>query len=149
MKPHSIKRWLLTVGLLAWAAAYAPAQSAASNKLTDSRVFPWDGISAKTAPNGAVGHNVLKGTLKTGEAIAVHETIQPAGTVPNPAHRIQHSEVIVVEEGALEFVHDGKAERASAGSVIYVAFGTLHTLKNVGHGPAKYVVVQVGGDTGR
>ncbi len=149
MKQHSIKRLLLAAGLLAWATAHALAQSAASNALAGSRVFTLDRITAKTAPNGAVGHNIFKGTLKTGEVIALHETVQPAGTVPNPVHRIQHSEVIVVEEGTLEFVHDGKAERAGVGSAIYVAFGTLHTLKNVGRGPAKYIVLQIGGDTGK
>jgi len=104
-------------------------------------------MTAKTAPNGAVGRNVFTGTLATGEAVALHETMQPAGTVPNPMHRIQHSEVIVVQEGTLEFEHDGKAERAGPGSIIYVALGTLHTIKNVGDGPARYVVVQIGGDT--
>jgi len=104
-------------------------------------------LTAKTAPNGAVGRNVFTGTLATGEAVAVHETMQPAGTVPSPVHRIQHSEVIAVEEGTLEFEHDGKAERAGAGSIIYVAVGTLHAIKNVGDGPAKYVVIQIGGDT--
>ena len=76
----------------------------------------------------------------------MHETTQPAGTVPNPAHRIQHSEVIVVEEGTLEFDHDGKAERAGVGGIIYVALGTLHAVKNVGSGPARYVVIAIGGD---
>jgi quercetin dioxygenase-like cupin family protein len=55
--------------------------------------------------------------------------------------------VIVVEEGTLEFEHDGKTDRAAAGSIIYVALGTLHTIKNVGGGPARYVVIQIGGDT--
>jgi len=73
--------------------------------------------------------------------------MQPAGTVPNPAHRIQHSEIIVVEEGTLEFDHDGKAERADAGSIIYVVPGTLHTVRNVGASAAQYVVIQLGGDT--
>ena len=62
-------------------------------------------------------------------------------------HAIQHSEFIVVQEGTLEFDHDGKAERAGPGSIIYVAFGTVHSVKNMGDGPAKYVVIQVGGDT--
>ena len=96
-----------------------------------------------------MGRSVFTGTLATGEAVAVHETKQPAGTAPNPAHRIQHSELIVVQQGTLEFKHDGKTERAGAGSIIYVAFGTLHPVKNVGDGPAKYVVIQIGGDTGK
>jgi quercetin dioxygenase-like cupin family protein len=62
-------------------------------------------------------------------------------------HKIQHSEFIVVEQGTLEFEHDGKAERAGPGSIIYVAFGTEHAIKNAGDGPAKYVVIQIGGDT--
>jgi quercetin dioxygenase-like cupin family protein len=55
--------------------------------------------------------------------------------------------LIVVQEGTLEFQHDGVAERAGAGSIIYVALGTLHAVKNIGDGPAKYVVIQIGGDT--
>jgi mannose-6-phosphate isomerase-like protein (cupin superfamily) len=35
------------------------------------------------------------------------------------------------------------------GGVIFVASGTLHTVRNVGEGTAKYCVVQVGGDTKR
>lgn len=116
-------------------AAAAGAQSASSNRLANSRVFSYDEMIAKTAPNGAIGRNVFTGTLATGEAVAVHETTQPVGTVPNPAHRIQHSELIVVQEGTLEFLHDGKAERAGPGSIIYVAFGTQHSVRNVGNGP--------------
>jgi len=121
-------------------------EPAPANPLTKSRVFAYDDMVAKTSANGAVGRNVFTGTLATGETVGVHETMQPAGTAPNPAHRIHHSEVIVVEEGTLEFIHDGKTERANAGSIIYVAFGTLHQVKNVGDGPAKYVVIQIGGD---
>jgi len=133
--------------MLACAASASAQQSPAKNPLAASRVFAYDDMIPKTAPNGAVGRNVFTGTLATGEAIAVHETMQPAGTVPNPAHRIQHSELIVVEQGTLDFMHDGKTERAGAGSIIYVAFGTLHSVKNVGDGPARYVVIQIGGDT--
>jgi len=142
-----MSRPFLTAWLLACAATYCAAQSAGTNPLATARVFSFDETTAKTASNGSVGRSVFNGTLATGEAVAVHETMQPAGTAANPAHRIQHSEVIVVEEGTLEFEHDGKAERAAAGSIIYVALGTLHTLRNVGDGPARYVVVQIGGDT--
>jgi quercetin dioxygenase-like cupin family protein len=137
--------FLLFVSALTCAATAA--QSPDANPLAAARVFSYDAMVPKTAPNGAVGRSVFSGTLATGESVAVHETMQPAGTAPNPAHRIQHSEVIIVEEGTLEFQHDGKTERAIPGSVIYVAYGTLHAVRNVGDGPAKYVVVQIGGDT--
>ena len=132
---------------VALACSLACAQTVNSNPLAAARVFPYEQMPARTAQNGAVGRSVFTGTLATGEAVAVHETMQPAGTVPNPPHRIHHSEVIVVEQGTVEFDHDGKAERAGPGSIIYVAFGTLHTVRNAGDGPAKYVVVQIGGDT--
>jgi quercetin dioxygenase-like cupin family protein len=143
--------FLFLPALACCAAATAQATQAAptapANPLAAARVFSYDDMTPKTAANGAVGRNVFSGTLATGEAIAVHETMQPAGTVPNAAHRIQHSELIVVQEGTLEFQHDGQTERATAGSIIYVAFGTLHAVKNIGDGPAKYVVIQIGGDT--
>jgi quercetin dioxygenase-like cupin family protein len=142
-----MRRILLALAIPGLSCATAFAQSTGTNPLATARVFSFDEMTAKTAPNGAVGRSVFNGTLATGEAVAAHESIQPAGTVPNPAHRIQHSEVIVVEEGTLEFDHDGKVERAAAGSIIYVAFGTLHAIRNVGDGPARYVVVQIGGDT--
>jgi len=125
----------------------ASAQTAAGNPLARPRVFAFARMTPKTAPNGAVGRNVFNGTLATGEAVAVHETMQPAGTRANPPHRIRHSEILVVEQGTLAFEHDGLSERAGPGDIIYVAFGTLHTIKNAGDGPAKYVVIQIGGDT--
>jgi quercetin dioxygenase-like cupin family protein len=142
-----MKAILLALAVPGLSCAVACAQTAAANPLATARVFSFDEVPAKTAPNGSVGRHVFNGTLATGETVAVHETTQPAGTLSNPAHRIEHSEVIVVEEGTLEFEHDGKAERAAAGSIIYVALGTLHAVKNVGEGPAKYVVIQIGGDT--
>jgi quercetin dioxygenase-like cupin family protein len=125
----------------------AAAQAPNSNPLAAARVFNSDEATPRTAPNGAVGRSIFSGTLATGETVAAHETMQPAGTAPNPAHRIQHSELIIVQEGTVEFEHDGKSERAGAGSVIYVAMGTMHTLKNIGDSPAKYIVIQIGGDT--
>jgi mannose-6-phosphate isomerase-like protein (cupin superfamily) len=52
-----------------------------------------------------------------------------------------------VIEGALLFEHDGKSEKVGPGGVIFVAVGTMHTVKNVGSVPAKYMVLQIGGDT--
>lgn len=140
---------LYTVLVLTCASIAAGAQTSDLNPLAAARVFSYDEMPAKTAQNGSVGRRVFAATLATGEAVSVHETLQPARTKPNPQHRIQHSEIIVVQRGTLAFEHDGKTEPASAGSVIYVAPGTLHTIENIGHGPAQYVVVQIGGDVRR
>jgi mannose-6-phosphate isomerase-like protein (cupin superfamily) len=115
--------------------------------LGQSRVFPLEQMPVRTMANGGKSRDVLRGALATGEVIGVHESEQPAGMAPNPPHTIQHTEVIVVLEGTVAFEHEGKSERVGPGGVIFVAMGTLHTLRNVGEGSAKYCVVQVGGDT--
>jgi quercetin dioxygenase-like cupin family protein len=109
-------------------------------------VFVLEEMPVRKTANGGESWDVMHGALATGEVVGVHESEQPAGATPVPLHTIQHSELIVVREGTLGFEHDGKVEKVGPGGVIYVAMGTLHRLKNVGDGPAKYVVVAVGGD---
>jgi mannose-6-phosphate isomerase-like protein (cupin superfamily) len=125
----------------------AAAQTSETNPLTASRAFLYERMPVTANPNGSEGRKVVTGTLATGEAIGIHESMQPVGMKPNPAHAIQHTEVIVVEQGTLEFLHDGKTERVGPGGIIYVAFGTTHAVKNAGDVPARYVVIQIGGDT--
>jgi mannose-6-phosphate isomerase-like protein (cupin superfamily) len=137
---------MVCAALLALQCGMSQAQTSGANQLASSRVFAYEQMPVKTSPNGAEGRVVASGTLATGEAVRVHETMQPVGMVPNPAHANQHSELIVVQQGTLEFQHDGKIERAGTGGIIYVALGTTHAVKNVGDVPAKYVVIQIGGD---
>jgi len=133
------------------AGAQTPVTAAASpavtqNPLTSSSVFPYEQMTVKKAANGTEGRNAFSGTLATGETIGVHESMQPVGTPPVDLHRIGHSELIVVQEGTVAFEHDGKEERVGPGGLVYVAFGTVHRIKNVGDVPAKYVVIAIGGD---
>lgn len=114
--------------------------------LSESKVYDFSALPARKMANGGESRDVVTGTLATGEAVSIHESMQPAGLPPNPAHAISHSEFIFVQEGTLEYRHDGKVERAGPGSVIYVAYGTMHAVKNIGDGPAKYAVIAIGGD---
>jgi len=125
----------------------AASATTGTGALAHAGAFPFDQMTVRKMPNGGESRDVLRGALATGEVIGVHESTQPAGAEPNPAHAIQHSELIMVQQGTVLFLHDGKSETVGPGGVIYVAFGTLHQLKNIGDGPAKYVVVQIGGDT--
>jgi len=94
--------------------------------------------------NGGESRDSIRGVLVSGEAVSVHESSQPAGMKANPQHVIQHSEIITVVEGTVAFEHGDTSEKVGPGGVIYVAQGTLHTLHNVGPGPARYVVVAIG-----
>jgi mannose-6-phosphate isomerase-like protein (cupin superfamily) len=143
----------MCVGLSAVAAtggvmkAQVPVAPAGTGVLSQSKVYTLDQMPVRKMANGGESRDVMRGTLTTGEAVGVHESEQPAGMVPNAPHTIQHTEVMVVIEGTLAFEHDGKSEKVGPGGVIFVASGTLHTVRNVGEGAAKYCVVQVGGDT--
>jgi len=140
------------VGLSAVAAmggmveAQSTVAPAGADVLSQSRVYLVDQMPERRMANGGVSRDVLRGTLTTGQAIGVHESEQPAGMVPNTPHPIQHTEVMVVIEGALAFEHDGKSEKVGPGGVIFIASGTVHTVRNVGEGMARYCVVAVGGD---
>jgi len=145
----------ICVGLSALAAtgacleAQTASAPAASDVLAKSRVFPLEQMPVRKMANGGESRDVLHGVLPTGEVIAVHESEQPAGTTPNPPHTIQHTEVILVTQGIVVFEHDGKSEKLGAGGVVFVAPGTLHSLRNVGENTAKYSVIQIGGDIKR
>lgn len=117
-----------------------------SKTLSNSQVFSLDRIPATTNANGGKRWDILEGVLATGEAVAVHESLQPAGISPNPPHTIQHSELILVQEGALLFEYEGRSEKVGPGGVILVALGTRHAARNVGNGPARYLVISIGGD---
>ena len=142
-----MKNLALCFVVFVFACGSATAQTPVENPLAAARGFSFDEMKVRTMPNGTEGRMIFNGTLATGESVGAHESVQPPGTVPPPLHKIQHSEMVVVVRGTLEFDHDGKAERAGPGSIIYVALGTMHAIKNVGDGPAQYVIIQIGGDT--
>jgi mannose-6-phosphate isomerase-like protein (cupin superfamily) len=150
---REITRREMCVGLSAVAVAggVVKAETAAApdgaGVLSQSRVYTLEQMPVRKMANGGESRDVLRGTLTTGEVVGVHESQQPSGMAPNTPHTIQHTEVMVVIEGTLAFEHDGKSEKVGPGGVIFVASGTLHTVRNVGEGPARYCVVQVGGDT--
>ena len=119
--------------------------------LAISRVFAFDQMPTRTMANGGESRDIAHGTLATGETANLHQSMQVVGAAPNPLHVIQHTEFICVREGTLEFQQEdaaGKvvAETAGPGSVILVAFGTKHTVRNAGAVPARYFVIAIGGD---
>ncbi len=143
-----MKVWIamLAVSLSGAAAQNLPQPGAPSPNLAAAKVFDPAALPLAHNPNGSERRDVVTGKLATGETVHIHESLQPPGLAPNPAHAIGHSEFILVREGTLEFTRDGKTETAGPGSVIYVAYGTMHQARNAGTTPARYTVIAVGGD---
>jgi len=118
-----------------------------SDNLAAAKVFDYAAMPVTHNPNGSERRDIVpSGRLATGEPVHIHSSTQPAGTPPGAAHAIEHSEFILVTEGVLEVSHDGRTERAGPGSVIYVAYGTMHQARNAGPGPVRYTVIAIGGD---
>jgi len=140
---------VLGLAITALVCASAGAQNSASNPLSSSRAFVYEQMPSHKNANGSESRQFVTGMLATGEAVSVHESVQPAGTAPPAPHTIQHSEFIVIQEGTVEYHHDGVVERAGAGSILYVKIGTEHFVVNVGGVPARYAVIQIGGDVRR
>jgi quercetin dioxygenase-like cupin family protein len=140
--------WLVLSMALATAGLrqHAPAPAAPNDALAMAKVFDYPSLAVTHNANGGERRDVVTGRLATGEPVHIHESMQPAGAPPGAAHAIGHSEFILVTEGTLEFTHGGRTERAGQGSVIYVAYGTMHQARNVGSGPVRYTVIAIGGD---
>jgi quercetin dioxygenase-like cupin family protein len=136
-------------GLLSRAQAMQTSTAAEGNaapgeaSLTVSKVFHFDEMKVSHSANGGWGRAVMHGTLPTGEFVEVHETMLPAGQMPHPPHRHRNTEFVLIREGKLEFLNDGKPEPAGVGDVIYTASNQMHGMKNVGDTPALYFVVSV------
>ena len=61
--------------------------------------------------------------------------------LPISPHLHLQEEVIIVKEGTVEAVFDGKTEIATAGSVIFFNSHAVTQLRNPGKVPATYTVV--------
>lgn len=86
----------------------------------------------------------------TGGAFALWETTTPQGN-PGPPPHIHHSEdeVFYLLEGELELTVEGRASVVGAGTFVNIPKGTLHTFRNAGTRPARFLgMVAPGGFEG-
>ena len=60
---------------------------------------------------------------------------------PHQPHRHGHEELLIIKQGKVEALIDGKWLPAGPGSVIFLASNQLHGLRNVGADQAVYHVI--------
>jgi quercetin dioxygenase-like cupin family protein len=82
---------------------------------------------------------------QTGGAYSLFEVASRPGTGPPPHVQHREEEAFWVLEGKYEFLIEGRTFTASAGSLLYVSKGTLHTHKNVGEDVSRMLLTQTPG----
>ena len=106
-----------------------------------SHVFDSVSIKAEPTKTGA-RREVFDAPTATLERFASHITTLNPGEAPHAAHRHPEEELMIVKEGTLEVMLEGKPTRAEAGGMIFCASNELHGIRNVGKTPATYYVVK-------
>jgi quercetin dioxygenase-like cupin family protein len=124
--------------VLAGAAIVSLAQSA-GKPIMRSSVFNWDNLQVEATKSGE-RRSVFDAPTRTVEELECHITTLNPGQASHPAHRHPEEEVMIIREGTLESVQNGRTNRVEAGGIIFEAANELHGVRNIGAGRATYYV---------
>ena len=106
-----------------------------------STVFDWTQLEAKTTQTGA-RRDVLRAPTPTLDELEMHITTLNVGQVSHPPHQHPEEELLIVKEGTVETLQNGKASQLGPGSIIFHSSNDLHNIRNIGTTPATYHVIQ-------
>jgi quercetin dioxygenase-like cupin family protein len=121
----------------------AAARSSGQAKALPSEFFAYDELTVKTSGDNK-SRAFFNGNTHTGFVVEMHETELPAGGAPHPSHHHDHEELIVIREGTLEVMINGKTRKLGPGSVAYAASMEEHGVKNAGDTVARYWIIALG-----
>ena len=106
-----------------------------------STVFDWTKLEAKTTQTGA-RRDVMRAPTPTLDELEMHITTLNVGQMSHPPHQHPEEELLIVKEGTVETLQNGKASRLGPGSIIFHSSNDLHNIRNIGTMPATYHVIQ-------
>jgi len=129
-----------TLAIAAQQTTPAQATPAQAPAMLSSTVWDWNALTANKTDVG-LSRPVVRAPTPTLAEIAMHITTLNAGVTSHAPHQHPNEELIIVREGTVEALVLGEWKRLGPGSIIFQATNTLHTLRNVGTGPATYHVV--------
>ena len=125
------------------AAKTAPTAFAAERKTLPSMNYRFEDLKVKQNGENR-SRDVFDGLTHTGHQVDIHETELAPGLAPHAPHKHSHEEIVMVREGTLEIMIEGKTTIATPGSVVYVASNEFHGWKNSGTTRAHYFVLALG-----
>jgi quercetin dioxygenase-like cupin family protein len=108
-------------------------------KVYHSAQIPYTGDEKKK------GRAFFHGVEHSGFHLEAHETVLGPGTQTHEPHKHEHEEIVILVEGTLETLIEGKTERTETGSLIYFGSNQMHSVRNAGATPARYYVVELRG----
>jgi quercetin dioxygenase-like cupin family protein len=135
-----VSRRDLMIALPAFAALGGVFASAADKSVMGSQVFDWNSIPERATKYGSV-RSFFSSPTATLENLELHVTTLNPGQSPHQPHRHPNEELIILRQGTVETLSNGKWKRVGAGSVIFNGSNQLHGLKNVGTDQAIYHVI--------
>ena len=130
----------IRVAFFATAATLCVVAVADQSRVQHSAVFEWSSFVAKPTNVGAV-RAILRGPTATLDELEIHVTTLNPGESPHAPHTHPNEELVIIKEGTVETLSNGKWEKVGPGSIIFNASNQLHGLKNVGTTPATYHVI--------
>lgn len=130
----------ITVACLAVVATLALVAFADHLPVLHSTVFDWNAMKANPTNVGSV-RSVYRGPTPTLDELEMHITTLNPGVASHPPHHHPNEELVLIKEGTVETLSQGKWVKAGPGSIIFNAANEEHSLKNAGTTPATYFVV--------
>jgi quercetin dioxygenase-like cupin family protein len=106
-----------------------------------SSIFDWNTLLVQKTKVGE-SRKVCQAPTATLDELECHITTLNPGETPHPPHKHPDEEVVIVKEGTVESLVNGVTRRVGPGSVIFQASNQMHSIRNVGDGPATYHVIK-------
>lgn len=132
-------RALLIASIAAGTTTCVSAGVWAAAPVLSSAIFDWNTMKVETTAVGA-RRMVFRGPTATLDELECHITTLNPGQTSHAPHRHPEEEILIVREGTVESLVNGKQLRVGPGSVIFQASNQEHSIRNVGDTPATYHV---------
>ncbi|MFC4314448.1 cupin domain-containing protein [Steroidobacter flavus] len=130
----------MTIAALSVTATVGVTLAASNPKVMGSVAVEWNDVPLKQEEVRAV-RQFFRAPTATLNELELHVTTLPAGATSHAPHKHPNEELVIIKEGTVEVLVDGQLKRVGPGSVVFNASNQMHSLRNVGDGPATYHVI--------